>query len=45
MVNDKADRDVRVVMEGGEVRIHWRPDGEVVIMGTAELVYSGEWLA
>ena len=27
MVNDKADRDVRVLMEGGEVRIKWRPDG------------------
>ncbi|HEU4795052.1 MAG TPA: diaminopimelate epimerase [Pyrinomonadaceae bacterium] len=45
MVNGKADRDVKVVMEGGEVRIHWRPDGEVVITGTAELVYSGEWLS
>lgn len=45
MINEKADRDVTVVMEGGEVRIHWRPDGEVVITGTAELVYSGEWLA
>ena len=45
MINEKADRDVKVVMEGGEVRIHWRPDGEVVITGTAELVYSGEWLA
>lgn len=45
MINEKADRDVRVVMEGGEVRIHWRPDGEVVITGTAELVYTGEWLA
>jgi len=45
MINEKADREVRVVMEGGEVRIHWRPDGEVVITGTAELVYSGEWLA
>ena len=45
MINEKADRDVRVVMEGGEVRIHWRPDGEVVIIGTAELVYSGDWLA
>lgn len=45
MVNEKADRDVKVVMEGGEVRIHWRPDGEVVITGTAELVYSGEWLS
>ena len=45
MVNDKADRDVRVVMEGGEVRIKWRADGEVVITGTAEVVYSGQWLA
>lgn len=45
MINEKVDRDVRVVMEGGEVRIHWRPDGEVVITGTAELVYTGDWLA
>ena len=45
MINEKADRDVKVAMEGGEVRIHWRSDGEVVITGTAELVYSGEWLA
>jgi diaminopimelate epimerase len=45
MVNEKADRDVRVVMEGGEVRINWRPDNEVVITGTAEVVYSGEWLS
>ena len=44
MVNDKADRDVRVLMEGGEVRIKWRADGEVVITGTAEVVYSGQWL-
>lgn len=44
MINEKADRDVRVMMEGGEVRIHWRPDGEVVITGTAELVYTGDWL-
>ncbi|HEY6660837.1 MAG TPA: diaminopimelate epimerase [Pyrinomonadaceae bacterium] len=44
MVNEKADRDVKVVMEGGEVRISWRLDGEVVITGTAEVVYSGQWL-
>ena len=44
MVNEKADRDVRVVMEGGEVRIKWRADGQVVITGTAEVVYSGQWL-
>lgn len=45
MVNEKTDRDVRVVMEGGEVQIQWRPDDEVVITGTAEVVYSGEWLS
>ena len=44
MVNEKTDRDIRVVMEGGEVRINWRDDDQVVITGTAEVVYSGEWL-
>ena len=44
MVNEKANRDVRVVMEGGDVRIKWRTDGQVVITGTAEVVYSGKWL-
>jgi diaminopimelate epimerase len=44
MVNEKAERDVRVIMEGGEVRIKWRADGQVVITGTAEVVYSGQWL-
>jgi diaminopimelate epimerase len=44
MVNEKTDRDVRVVMEGGEVGIQWRADGQVVITGTAEVVYSGQWL-
>lgn len=45
MVNNKADRDVRVLMEGGEVQISWRADNEVVITGSAEVVYSAEWLA
>ncbi len=45
MVNKLTDRDIRVVMEGGEVRINWRDDDEVVITGTAEVVYSGQWLA
>jgi diaminopimelate epimerase len=44
MLNDKADRDVRVLMEGGEVQISWRTDREVVITASAEVVYSGEWL-
>ena len=44
MINEKADRDVKVLMEGGEVRIRWRDDDQVVITGTAEVVYSGKWL-
>ena len=32
-------------MEGGEVQIQWRADDQVVITGTAEVVYSGQWLA
>lgn len=45
MVNDKADRNVLVRMEGGEVKINWRDDNEVVITGSAEVVYSADWLA
>ena len=45
MVNDKTERDLRVVMEGGEAQIQWRPDDQVVITATAEVVYSGGWLA
>jgi diaminopimelate epimerase len=45
MVNDKADRDIRVLMEGGEVEIRWRADNEVVITASAEVVYRAEWLA
>lgn len=45
MVNERVDREVRAVMPGGEVNIKWRPDGEVVITGSAEVVYTAEWLA
>jgi len=45
MVNEKVERKVTVIMPGGEVKIEWRDDGEVVIVGTAEVVYSGQWLA
>jgi diaminopimelate epimerase len=44
MVNEKVERAVKVLMPGGEVRINWRSDGEVVITGSAEVVYSAEWL-
>jgi len=44
MVNQKVDRALKVLMPGGEVRINWRSDEEVVITGSAEVVYSAEWL-
>ena len=45
MINEKTDRLIKVLMPGGEARIHWREDGEVVITGAAEVIYGGEWLA
>ncbi len=45
MVNGKTARLINVVMPGGEVKIHWRDDDEVVITGAAEVIYRGDWLA
>jgi len=45
MVNERTERLVKVLMQGGEAKIHWREDGEVVITGAAEVIYGGEWLA
>jgi diaminopimelate epimerase len=44
MINGKSDRAINVLMPGGQARIQWRDDGEVVITGTAEVIYSAEWL-
>jgi diaminopimelate epimerase len=45
MINGKTERSIDVSMPGGQARIQWRADGEVVINAPAELVYSGEWLS
>jgi len=48
MINGKTDRLVTVLMPGGKAKIQWRGDddaGEVVITGSAEVVYDGDWLA
>jgi diaminopimelate epimerase len=48
MIHDKTDRVVQVRMPGGEAKIQWRGhglDGEVVITGSAEVIYDGDWLA
>src|ERR687885_453150 len=44
MVGGRTDRHVRVSMPGGLVEVLWREDGEVLLTGTAEVVYRGEWL-
>jgi diaminopimelate epimerase len=46
MIKGKTERLVDVLMPGGRAKINWREgDGEVVITGTAEVIYQGDWLA
>jgi diaminopimelate epimerase len=44
VINNLTDRQVDVHAPGGLIPIEWREDGEVVLTGRAEAVYSGEWL-
>ena len=44
VINGKTDRKVDVHAPGGLIPIEWRDDDEVVLTGTASVVYSGEWL-
>ena len=45
MFKGETERLITVLMPGGTAKIQWRPDNEVVITGTAEVVYEGDWLA
>ncbi len=44
IVGGHTDRSVRVSMPGGLLEVFWREDGEVLLTGTANVVYQGEWL-
>ena len=44
MLKNEIERSVKVLMPGGEARIQWRADDEVVITGFAEVIYGGQWL-
>ena len=44
VINGKTDRKVDVHAPGGLIPIEWRNDDQVVLTGTAAVVYSGEWL-
>lgn len=39
----RAGRSVSVVSDGGITEARWRDDGEMLITGSAEYVYSGFW--
>ncbi|MEA2959152.1 MAG: diaminopimelate epimerase [Alphaproteobacteria bacterium] len=45
MVKEETERAIEVEMPGGNAKIQWRDDGEVVITGSAEVIYAGQWLA
>jgi diaminopimelate epimerase len=40
----KTGRKVSVHTEGGVTEIVWREDGEMLILGRADFVFSGEWI-
>jgi diaminopimelate epimerase len=44
MIGGHTDRHVHVRMPGGLLEVLWRDDGEVLLTGTSEVVYRGEWL-
>ena len=44
VINGHTDRTVAVHAPGGLIPIEWREDDEVVLTGSADAVYTGEWL-
>jgi diaminopimelate epimerase len=44
VITGQTDRRVNVHAPGGLLPIEWRDDGEVVLTGRAEVIYSGQWL-
>jgi diaminopimelate epimerase len=44
IISGHTDRSVNVHAPGGLLAIEWQADGEVVLTGRADVIYSGEWL-
>ena len=44
VINNRTDRRVQVHAPGGIIPIEWRDDGEVLLTGRADVVYTGDWL-
>ncbi len=45
ILNDRADRTLRVVCDGGTLEVEWPEGGHVRQVGEAEILFEGEWLA
>ncbi len=46
MQRGRIERDARVSLPGGELRIRWpSPQSQVVMSGPARFVFDGEWAA
>jgi diaminopimelate epimerase len=43
-VNGLTDRSVRVITEGGVLRVDWRHDNRIALTGAAQVIYEGRWL-
>lgn len=43
-LNGLTDRSVRVLTEGGRLRVDWNDDNTITLTGSAEVIYEGRWL-
>lgn len=43
IINGLTERRLTVETPGGRMEVEWREDGEVILTGRADIVYSGEW--
>jgi diaminopimelate epimerase len=42
-LHDRVSSDVDIVLPGGVLTVTWDGIGEVMLSGSAELVFLGEW--
>lgn len=43
-LNGLTERSVKVLTEGGTLRVNWQDDDRVLLTASAEVVYEGRWL-
>jgi len=45
VLNGLAEREAWVHTLAGALRVHWRPDDRITVVGTADVVFRGEWVS